>query len=60
MHTIIALLVILLAAVIAFYIVRAISLPADVARVAMLVLGVIFLIAVVVVVLPLIGVAIPN
>jgi hypothetical protein len=60
MNLIIVLLIILLAAVIAFYIIRVLPLPADVKNVAMIVVGVIFLIALIVTILPLIGVHIPT
>lgn len=59
MGLIIILLIILLAAAISFYIVRQLALPPEVLRIALLVLGVIFLIAVIMVVLPLIGVNVP-
>jgi len=59
MNLIIVLLIILLAAVISFYIIRVLPLPTDVKNIAMIVVGVIFLIALIVTILPLMGVHIP-
>jgi len=60
MNLIIILLVILLAAVICIYIVNKLTLPADIKQIALIIVGVIFLIAVIAVILPLIGVQIPD
>ena len=59
MNLIIVLLVILLAAVIAFYIIRELTLPQNIKNIAGLIVGVILLIALIVTLLPLIGVNIP-
>lgn len=62
MNLIIVLLILLLAAVIAIYIVKQLPLDAGIKNIALLIVGVIFLIAVIAVILPLIGVNIggPN
>lgn len=59
MGIIIALLIILVAAAIAFYIVRQMPMDTQLRNIALLVLGLIFLIAIVMVVLPLIGINVP-
>lgn len=59
MNLIIILLVILLAAVISFYIIRELTLDPKVKQIAQLIVGIIFLIALIVTILPLIGVNIP-
>ena len=59
MNIIVALLIILLVAVIALYIVRQLPLDQAIKNVALLVVGIICLIAVLIQVLPLVGVAVP-
>lgn len=60
MNLIIVLLIILVAAVIAIYIVKQLPLEPGIQRIALLIVGLIFLIAVIITILPIIGVNVGN